>query len=220
MSEQTKVEEKTKDKSVQKEVKQVSEDTPSKLTNRKDVDATSKNKDSKTETKSKPFVKNKTKLRQRRGNRGRGRREEKEFETKVIEVRRVSRMYKGGRRMRLSVFVAVGDKKGRVGLGKGKGLDVRSAQEKAVARAKKNLVHVSLQGNTIPHDVDHKFKAAKILLKPASPGTGVIAGSSVRTVAELAGIKDLLSKILGTNNKITNAYATVQALDSLRSTRL
>lgn len=159
----------------------------------------------------------------RRNNRRNNRRKSEEddgFDHRIIEVRRVTRMYKGGRRLRLSVFVAVGDKNGRVGLGSGKAGDVRSAQEKAVRQAKKNLVHVPISGNTIPHEVIHKMKAARIMLKPAAPGTGIVAGSSMRIIAELAGIKDVLGKILGTNNKITNAYATVEALQSLRATRL
>jgi len=122
--------------------------------------------------------------------------------------------------MNLSVFVVVGDRKGRVGLGLGKGEDVKSAQEKAIAKAKKNLIFVPLKGNTIPHQILHKFRSSRVLLKPASPGTGVIAGSSVRMIAEVAGINDMLSKILGSNNKITNAYATVEALTQLRGTRL
>lgn len=142
------------------------------------------------------------------------------FETKLVHVRRVTKMYKGGRRLKLSVVVVVGDKKGRVGIGTGKGLDVKSAQEKAVAQAKKNLVMIPLKGNTIPHEVLYKFKSSKVLLKPAAPGTGIVAGSSVRMVAEVAGVNDVLSKILGANNKITNAYAAINALKSLRSSKL
>jgi small subunit ribosomal protein S5 len=142
------------------------------------------------------------------------------FEHKILEVRRVTRMYKGGRRLRFSVFVAVGDKNGRVGVALGKAGDIRTAQEKAIRKAKKNLVHVQLVGNTIPHLIKYKLKSARILMKPAAPGTGVVAGSSMRIIAELVGIKDMLGKILGSNNKITNAYATVEALKSLRSTKL
>jgi len=156
-----------------------------------------------------------------RGDRRSDRKEEKDpYDFKIVEVRRVSKMFKGGRRMKLSVAVVVGDKKGQVGIGIGKGDDVRSAQEKAITQAKKNLVLIPLKGNTIPHEVNFKFKASRIFLKPAAPGTGIVAGSSVRMVAEVAGINDVLSKILGGNNKITNAYATVKALASLRSTRL
>lgn len=143
-----------------------------------------------------------------------------EFEFRLIDVKRVTKMYKGGRRMKISVFVAVGDKKGRIGLGIGKSDDVKTAQDKAIARAKKNLIMVPLKNDTIPHPVEKKFGASKIVLKPAAPGTGVIAGSSVRLITELAGIKDVLSKILGTRNKIANAYCTVKALQSLRNTKL
>lgn len=168
------------------------------------------------------FRKNTNKVRPRNSKREKRNRDEKGdgFDHKIIDIRRVTRMFKGGRRLRLSVFVVVGDGKGRVGLGIGKGIDVRAAQEKAVANAKKNLIKISLQGNTIPHDIELKNGAAKVLLKPAKPGTGVVAGSSMRMVAEVAGIKDVLGKILGTNNKISNAYATVEALNSLRTTRL
>ncbi|MCS7317075.1 MAG: 30S ribosomal protein S5 [Candidatus Dojkabacteria bacterium] len=143
-----------------------------------------------------------------------------EFESKVIDIKRVTKMYKGGRRMKISVFVAVGNKKGLVGLGIGKSTDVKTAQDKAIARAKKNLVFVPLRGDTIPHAITKKFGAAKIILKPAAPGTGIIAGSSVRLISELAGIKDILSKILGTRNKIANAYCTIKAFKGLRSHRL
>jgi small subunit ribosomal protein S5 len=164
---------------------------------------------------------NVSKVRPRRKSGDRRRNDDDGFDTKIISIRRVSRMFKGGRRMRLSVFVAIGDREGRVGVGLGKGPDVRSAQEKAFSKAKKSLVQVPLKnGNTIPHDVTHKRGAARIMLKPAAPGTGIVAGSSMRAVAEVAGIKDLLGKIMGTNNKISNAYATVEALASLRSTRI
>lgn len=166
------------------------------------------------------FEKNRTKLRPKRRDDNKRREEKDGFETKIIDIRRVTKMFKGGRRMKISVFVAVGDKKGKVGLGLGKGDDVRSAQEKAVVKAKKSMIFVQLKGNTIPHEILHKFKSSKVLLKPASPGTGIVAGSSMRLVAEVAGINDVLGKILGADNKITNAYATVQALGLLRATRL
>jgi small subunit ribosomal protein S5 len=168
----------------------------------------------------KSFEKNKSKLRPK-FKRDEKRREDKDqMETKIIDIRRVTKMYKGGRRMKISVFLAVGDKKGRVGLGLGKGDDVKSAQEKAMTHAKKNLIFVKLKGNTIPHEVKHKYKSATVLLKPASPGTGIVAGSSMRLVAEVAGINDVLGKIMGADNKITNAYATVEALSLLRLGRL
>ncbi len=156
----------------------------------------------------------------RRGDRENKPKEQDPFDIKIIDVNRVTKMYKGGRRMKLSVFVVVGDRKGKVGLGIGKGDDVRSAQIKAVNNAKKNMIHVNLKGNTIPHEVLTKFKASRVLMKPASPGTGIVAGSSMRLVAEAAGISDVLGKILGADNKISNAYATVQALSLLRTSRL
>jgi small subunit ribosomal protein S5 len=166
------------------------------------------------------FEKNKSKIRQGRKDRPQGKQEKDPFEHKIIDINRVTKMYKGGRRMKISVFVAIGDKKGRVGLGLGKGDDVKSAQEKAIARAKKNLVFVQLKGQTIPHEVLVKFKSGRVLLKPAAPGTGIVAGSSVRQIVEVAGISDILGKILGSNNKITNSYTTVKALSMLRNTRL
>lgn len=143
-----------------------------------------------------------------------------EFDKKIISIRRVTRVYKGGKRMRLSVFIVAGNKKGKVGLGIGKGADVKSAEEKAYTKAMKNMVMVNLKGKTIPHEVSTKYKAAKILMRPAAPGTGVIAGSSVRSVLELAGVKDILTKQLGANNAVNNAYATMSALKELRLGRL
>jgi small subunit ribosomal protein S5 len=117
--------------------------------------------------------------------------------------------------MRLSVLVVAGDKNGRVGAGIGKGADVRTAEEKAFKQAKKNMVKINRKKNTIPHTVSYKKGAAKIILRPASPGTGIIAGGAIRAVVELAGIKDILSKILGTSNKNSNVYATIEALKTL-----
>lgn len=142
------------------------------------------------------------------------------FDSKLISIRRVTRVYKGGKRMRISVVTVVGDKKGRIGIGVGKGADVKAAEEKALSYAKKHLVFVEKKGNTIPHEVMHKTGAAKVFLKPAAPGTGIIAGTSVRAVVELAGIKDILTKVIGTKNSINNAYATIDALSTLRSSRI
>ncbi len=153
--------------------------------------------------------------------RSRGKRKDSDgFDTKVVSIRRVTRVYKGGKRMRLSVVTVVGDKKGRVGIGVGKGADVKAAEEKAVSYAKKHLVYVERKGNTIPHEIMHKTGAAKVFLKPAAPGTGIIAGTSVRAVIELAGIKDVLTKVIGTKNSINNAYATIDALSTLRGSRI
>jgi len=169
---------------------------------------------------------NRNKMRSGNNNRSRrpDRKDKKEdgdqLETKIVTVRRVTKMHQGGRRMKISVVVVVGDKKGKVGIGVGKGDDVRSAQDKATNHAKKSMVFVKLKGDTIPHEIIFKFKSSRIFLKPAAPGTGIIAGSSVRQVAEVVGIKDVLGKILGSDNKITNAYATIYALAALRTTRL
>ncbi|MCA9387156.1 30S ribosomal protein S5 [Candidatus Dojkabacteria bacterium] len=163
---------------------------------------------------------NTSKVRSKRKNDDKRKRNDDDgFDTKIINIRRVTRMFKGGRRMRLSVFVVIGDREGKVGVGIGKGPDVRSAQNKAVSNAKKNLIQVPIKGNTIPHDIVLKHGAARIIIKPAAPGTGIVAGSSMRAVAEVAGIKDMLGKIMGTNNQITNAYATVEAFANLRQTR-
>jgi small subunit ribosomal protein S5 len=139
------------------------------------------------------------------------------FEEKVIQVDRVSRTVKGGKRMRFRALVVVGNKSGRVGIGIGKAQEVLSAVKKAVNKAKKNLIDVPIVNDTIPHEIRVDFGSAKLFFKPASSGTSVIAGSSVRTVIELAGIKNILSKILGTSNKINNAKATIIALSSLRA---
>ncbi len=150
----------------------------------------------------------------------RNNREETEFDKRIIKIRRVTRVYKGGKRMNLSVFLAVGDKKGQVGLGKGKGTDVRTAEAKAYNQAVKNMVMVNLKGRTIPHAVEHKYKTSKVILKPAAPGTGIVAGAAVRAVVELAGIKDILTKRFRTSNNITIAKATFEALKELKNTRL
>jgi len=144
-------------------------------------------------------------------------REEKEqLSEKIIQVNRVSKKVKGGNRIGFSVLVAVGDKKGRVGVGLGKAPDVSSAIKKSMRKAKKNLIEVPLSGTTIPHEVKVKKGAAKILLKPAPPGSGLIAGGPVRIIAELVGIKDMSAKILGTRNKISCVYATIEALKKLK----
>ncbi len=140
----------------------------------------------------------------------------KEFTEKIVQVNRVSKKTKGGNKVGFSVLVVVGDKKGRVGVGLGKAPDVQSSIHKAVSYAKKHLIQVPMVGTTIPHEVNIKLGAARIFLKPASAGTGVIAGGSVRAVVEAAGIRDILSKVLGTNNQASNVYATLHALTTLR----
>lgn len=140
----------------------------------------------------------------------------REFDEKVVQVKRVSKKTKGGNKIGFSVIVVVGDKKGRVGLGLGKARDVASAIRKGVGFAKKNLINVPTVNGTIPHDVLIKRGAARVLLKPAPEGTGVIAGGAVRVVVEAAGIRNVSSKILGTRNPASNIYATLEALSQLK----
>jgi small subunit ribosomal protein S5 len=141
----------------------------------------------------------------------------KEFEEKVIAIDRVARVVKGGRRFRFRATVVIGDGKGRVGVGVGKGGEVMTSIAKAVSRAKSQMVTVQLTENTIPHEIEVRYAGARVLLKPAAAGTGVIAGGAVRNVVEAAGIHDLLTKSLGSTNKVNNAYATVLALSKLKS---
>jgi len=138
------------------------------------------------------------------------------FEEKVISIDRVSRVQKGGRRFRFRTTVVVGDGAGKVGVGVGKGSDVMSSIAKGTSRAKRAVVSVNLRGTTIPHEVEVAFSGARVLLKPAAEGTGVIAGGAVRNVVEAAGIRDLLTKSLGSSNKVNTAYATFAALTSLQ----
>ena len=133
----------------------------------------------------------------------------------ILSIRRVTKVVTGGKNLRFSVFAAVGDKNGRIGIGKGKAREVPLAISKAIERARKNMFKVPLVGTTIPHAVEAKYGAAKVLIKPAAEGTGVIAGSSVRKILELAGVRDVLAKILGSRNPISNAYATIGALKML-----
>jgi len=151
----------------------------------------------------------------RRNDRVQGPREEKVFEEYVINIDRVARVVKGGRRFRFKALVAVGDRKNRVGIGVSKGSDVQSAVAKATDVAKKNLVTIPIKNATIPHDVEVKVSGARVLLKPAAPGTGVIAGGVVRSIIGLTGIHNTLSKSLGSTNKVNNAYATIEALRQL-----
>ena len=138
--------------------------------------------------------------------------EKKEFEEKVLEIKRVARVVKGGRRFKFRAAVVVGNRDGKVGIGIGKGSEVTGAVSKAVARAKKNMFEIKLVGRTIPFDIKSSFKGALVLLKPARKGTGIIAGGAVRAVVESAGISDISSKMLGSANKISNMIATFQAL--------
>ena len=145
--------------------------------------------------------------------------EKKEFEEKVIKVNRVSKKTKGGNKIGFSVIVVVGDRKGKVGVGLGKAPQVADAIRKASSYAKKHLIIVPMRNSTIPHEVSVKRGAAKVLLKPAPTGTGVIAGGAVRSVVEAAGIADIVSKVLGTKNQASNVYATLEALKMLRGRR-
>lgn len=138
-----------------------------------------------------------------------------EYEEKVVQVNRVSKKTKGGNRIGFSVLMVVGDKKGKVGVGLGKAPDVLSSIKKGITRAKKRLIKVPMKDTTIPFEIRLKLGAAEILLKPAPKGTGVIAGGAVRAVVEAAGIRDIVSKILGSRNKASNVYATFAALRRL-----
>jgi small subunit ribosomal protein S5 len=141
--------------------------------------------------------------------------EVKEFEETVVQINRISKKTKGGNRMRFSALVVVGDRKGKVGVGLSKAPDVRNAIRKAISAAKRKMIEVPLKGTTIPYLVEEKFSAAKILLKPAPAGSGIIAGGAMRIVLEAAGVKDAVGKILGTKNKISNVYATLKALKTI-----
>lgn len=143
-----------------------------------------------------------------------------EMEEKVVQINRTSKKRAGGNRISFSAIVVVGDRKGRVGVGLGKAPSVSLAISKATAYAKKHLINVSLKGTTIPHQIRIKLGAAKILLMPAPAGSGIIAGGAVRAVVDLAGITDISSKVLGTENKASNVYATLEALSQLRPVRV
>ncbi len=167
-----------------------------------------------TNANNKPYARN---PRPRRESRERAARAPEEFKEKLLDLRRVTRVVAGGKRLRFRATIVVGDERGRVGIGIGKGGDVQTAVGKARTRAKKNVIRIPLKGRTIPHEVEAKFSAARVLLKPAVEGHGLKAGGAVRVVLFLAGVKDIVGKCLGrTPNKLTNALAALEALTQLK----
>jgi small subunit ribosomal protein S5 len=154
-----------------------------------------------------------------RDKRPKPKREKPEYDQKLLDLARVTRVVKGGRRFRFRATLVIGNRKGRVGVGVGKGSDVSDAIKKAFDDAKKHLVNVPIHKNTIPHEIFIKKGSARILLKPAQAGKGIVAGGAVRAVIEFSGIKDIVSKSLGSSNKLSVARATVNALESLKDSR-
>lgn len=153
--------------------------------------------------------------RNNRGRRDQGPQEPKQFEELVINVDRVSRVVKGGRRFRFKALIVVGDRKAKVGVGVAKGADVQVAIQKATEVAKKNMITIPIINETIPHENEVRYSGAQVLLKPAAPGTGIIAGGVVRSIIGVTGIRNLLSKSLNSTNKVNIAYATIEALQTL-----
>ena len=149
-------------------------------------------------------------------NKSRFKKEKPEYAQKVIDIARVTRVVKGGKRFSFRTAVVIGNKKGKVGVGVSKGPDMRVATEKAYADAKKSMIDISFKGNTIPYSVYQKLGSAKILMKPAAKGHGIVAGGAVRIVMNLAGISDVSSKMLGAKNKLNNARATILALEQFK----
>ena len=146
----------------------------------------------------------------------RGEREKSEFTERVLEINRVTRVVKGGKRMRFRALVVIGDEKGRISCGLGKAGDVSTAVGKAVASARKHVITIYRKSSSIPYPVESHYKSAHVLLKPAPAGTGIIAGGAMRVVLQLAGVKDVVGKALGSQNKNSNALATISALALLR----
>jgi len=140
----------------------------------------------------------------------------KDIFEKVIEMKRVVKKITGGNKLTFTTLALVGDKKGKVGIALGKGKNVQQATQKAFLHAKKNMVSIKIVNDTIPHEVDAKFKSSKILMKPAKVGTGVVAGGSIRDLVELAGISNISDKLLGSSNKVTNIYCALKAFEKLK----
>lgn len=161
----------------------------------------------------------KTTNQDRQKKRDRGDRAPSEFSEATLSVDRVTRVVKGGRRMRFRAVVVVGNRKGKVGMGTGKANEVQAAVQKATKAAKRNMIRIPLYKGTIPHNVDVKFKAAKLRLMPASEGTGIIAGGALRVILDHAGVRNILAKRFGTGNKLVNAQATFKALALLKPLR-
>lgn len=145
---------------------------------------------------------------------------EQEFDQKIIDLARVTRVMAGGKRMRFRACVAIGDKTGRIGVGLAKGADVTLAVNKAVNKAKKKMIMIPVVNETIPHALRYKFKAAEILMKPAPKGTGIKAGGAIRLLFELSGVPNVVAKILGTNNKVTNVQAFMQAVQEFKESAI
>ncbi len=143
----------------------------------------------------------------------------KEFEERVYHIKRVSKKTTGGNAIGFTALAIVGDRKGKVGAALGKSKDVSSAIQKALTKAKENVVEINLKGNTIPYEVSNKYAAAKVLLKPAPEGTGIIAGGPIRAVLDLTGVKDVSAKMLGSNNKLANVRCTIEALCKLKEAK-
>ncbi len=155
--------------------------------------------------------------RSRKPNNRNAERTPREFDQKVVEIKRVTRVVKGGKRMRFRALVVIGDHKGKVGIGLKKGMDVAESVNKAVNQAKKNMISLPLVNESIPHEVKVKYKSSQLFMTPARPGTGVIAGGAIRIVLDMAGVKNVISKRLGSNNKVNNVRATFSAFKQMKT---
>ena len=155
--------------------------------------------------------------RPRKSNRDGQEREKREFDQKVVEVKRVTRVVAGGKRMRFRALVVIGDHKGKVGIGLKKGMDVAESVNKAVNQAKKNMITLPLVNETIPHQIKIKYKSSQLIMLPARQGTGVIAGGAVRSVMDLAGVKNVICKMIGSSNKVNNVKAVFAAFQGMKS---